>query len=374
MKVVHVITDLQTGGAQVMLRQLVPRLQACGVENTIVSLGAISPDFEGLRTMAGLHSLHMRAKVPSVSALVRLRRLLSATRPDVIHTWLYHADLLGGLAVVPPAVAPVIWGLHHTPSPAERFKTTTAAIVRLNAALSSLVPARIVCCAHASKDAHIARGYDSSRMTVICNGFDCDAFTIAPESRASLRQELGLADETPLVALMARFHPQKDHRTFVRAAAQLHRVRPDVHFVLAGGGVDDTNLALRDWISATPCADRFHLLGLRRDMPRLMAAVDLLASAACYGEALPLVLGEAMACGVPCVTTDVGDSARLVSDTGRVVPPGDADAMAGAWASLLKMPPDQRRQLGEQARARIREHFSLSGYVAEHLALYESVR
>ena len=373
MRIAHVITDLRVGGAQVMLQRLVARLQAGGVHNAVVSLGGVSQQFQTLEESgASLHSLHMTANVPSPGAFLRLRRLLAGARPDVVHTWMYHADLLGGLAASVPRVAPVVWGLHHTPHASERFKPVTRAIMRVNSVLSSRVPDRIICCAHASKAAHAVLGYAPGKMQVIANGFDTDTFRPDPSARTSVRQELGLGPDTPLVGLMARFHPQKDHRTFVRAGARLMQ-RSAAHFVLAGRGVDDGNQNLRAWLDETGAPERFHLLGNRDDMPRLMAACDVVSTSSAYGEGLPLVLGEAMSCGVPCVATDVGDSALLVGETGRVVAPGDAEALAAAWAAVLDLTCDERRRQGQRARERVVCHYELTTCVQEHLTLYEGL-
>jgi glycosyltransferase involved in cell wall biosynthesis len=210
-------------------------------------------------------------------------------------------------------------------------------------------------------------------MVVIANGFDTDTFRPDPAARLSVREELGLEPDAPLLGLMARFHPQKDHRTFVRAAAQFLRHSPAAHFLMAGRDVDDRNRTLLAWTTATGAPDRFHLLGLRDDMPRLMAACDIVSTSSSCGEALPLVLGEAMACGVPCVATDVGDSASLVGDTGRVVAPGDPEALSTAWGSLFTLRCDERRRLGERARERVIDRYRLEACVQAHMALYRQV-
>jgi glycosyltransferase involved in cell wall biosynthesis len=374
-RIAHVITDLEVGGAQIMLQRLVARLQASGVENSVISLSrAGSQPAEVTRNGVTLHHLDMTPNRPSASAFFRLNRLLAAFGPDVVHTWMYHADLLGGIAARLSRVAPVVWGIHHTPCASEPLKRVTRFIMRVNSALSSVVPARIVCCAHASQTAHRALGYAADRMVVIPNGFDTDAFCPDPTARTSVRCELGVGPETPLIGLMARFHPQKDHRTFVLSAAHLMQQSPAVHFVLAGRGVDARSPTLRKWVDATGAPDRFHLLGARSDMPRLMAACDIVSTSSAHGEGLPLVLGEAMSCGVPCVATDVGDSGLIVGDSGRVVAPADAAALAAAWASMLALTTDQRRQLGQRARERVVRKYPLATYVQDHVALYEGLR
>lgn len=367
------VTDLGRGGAQVMLKRLAVGLQLSGVTNTVISLSGVTPHFESLRDYGvGVQSLGMQAWRPSLLAVGRLSRLMQAAQPDVVHTWMYHANLIGGVAARMAGVAPVVWGLHHTPTPEEPLKLLTRLVMRATTLVSSRVPARIACCAEAAREAHARLGYPDDRMVTITNGFDTTEFVPDAAARRSVRGELGAPDEAPLIGLMARFHSQKGHRTFISAAGVLSERCPTAHFVLAGTRVNRANDELRAWIQESGLTGRCHLLGLRDDMPRLMAACDIVTSAG-LGEAFPLVLGEAMSCGVPCVTTDVGDSAALVGDTGLVVPPGDPDRLAAAWADLLSLPDDERRQLGQRARARVVSHFSLERCQREYLALYESV-
>ena len=188
-----------------------------------------------------------------------------------------------------------------------------------------------------------------------------------------MRQELGLDDHTPLVGLCARLDPQKDHQNFLRAAGRLTAERPDIHYVLWGMGVEPGNTMLEGWIQAAGIGAKIHLLGLRRDSARLMAALDLACLSSAFGEALPLAVGEAMACEVPCVVTDVGDAARIVGDTGRVVVRRDPKSLAGALGDLLSLSDMDRRRLGAQARQRIQDSYSLEGMVRAYSQLYRDI-
>ena len=170
-------------------------------------------------------------------------------------------------------------------------------------------------------------------------------------ARSAVRQELGLPVDATLIGFIARFHPQKDHRTFLQAATILSEQVPDSQFVLVGRGVTVDNEELRGLIAAHGPRHGVHLLGERADIPRLTAALDIATCSSAFGESFPSVVGEAMACGVPCVVTDVGDAARIVGDTGRVVLPKDAAALAAAWSELIELGPDGRRELGLRARA-----------------------
>jgi glycosyltransferase involved in cell wall biosynthesis len=304
----------------------------------------------------------------SPSAAARLIRLLRQVKPDLVMTWGYHVDTLGLLAAAPLRV-PVVWTIFSSFNPYfGRFvNTINQAAVHL-----SRFPVVIVTDSEAGRTWHRQLGYRAREWQVIPNGFDLAQF--APDALAgeALRQQLGLPSETPLIGLVARFNPVKGHQTFVEAAGILSREDPAPHFVLAGPGVTPDNEELCAWITASGAATRIHLLGALSDVPRVIAALDI-ATCASYSESSPLVVGESMACGVPVVTTDVGDAAVIVADTGLVVPPRDAPAMAAAWRDLLALTPDQRRELGARARARISEQYSLEGVVARYEAICERV-
>jgi glycosyltransferase involved in cell wall biosynthesis len=183
---------------------------------------------------------------------------------------------------------------------------------------------------------------------------------------------LGVANETPLVGMIARFDPLKNHRGFIEAAAELHRARPGVHFLLAGQGVDWSNATLAGWIESVNLRGVFHLLGRRDDIARLTASFDI-AALASVSEAFPNVLAEAMASGVPCVATNAGDAALILGDTGAIVPVGDMRALAAKMADMLALPQEERRRLGERARSRVMSEFDLEVMANRYLEAYAHV-
>jgi glycosyltransferase involved in cell wall biosynthesis len=163
----------------------------------------------------------------------------------------------------------------------------------------------------------------------------------------------------------------KAHENFLRAAGRVSEAYGDVHFLLAGRGLDQENRPLRELIRELNLADRVHLLGERSDIARLVAALDIFSLSSSYGDSFPVIVGEAMSCAVPCVVTDVGDSAWMVSETGLVVPPGDTEALAAACDFLLQVGPQGRSALGQAARRRVADLFSLSSVVAKYGEFYE---
>jgi glycosyltransferase involved in cell wall biosynthesis len=374
MKITHVITGLSMGGAQMMLYKLLSHMDRTAFAAEVIPLADVGPLDKKIQALGvPVRCLGMRPGVPNPLGVYRLARWLRQDPPHLIQTWLYHADLVGGLAARLAGGIPVAWNLRHSDLGPGGNKCTTAWTVRACARLSRWLPERIVCCSESSRKVHTAAGYAHGEMIVIPNGFDLAAFRPDPAARLSVRRELGISEEAPLIGLVGRFNPQKDHRTFVKAAARLHAHLPQVHFLLCGQDVTWDNAPLRRWITAADLPDRCHLLGERDDIPRLTAALDIATTASAYGEGFPNVIGEAMACGVPCVVTDVGDSAHIVGDTGRVVLARDPRALADAWRELVGLGPEDRVQLGLAARRRVEEHFSLPVIVTRYQRLYEEL-
>ncbi|MEZ0395268.1 MAG: glycosyltransferase [Anaerolineales bacterium] len=372
-RIAHVATGLGVGGAEMTLLNLLTRLDRRQFECEVFSLSAEAPLAEPIRALGvPVHTLDMPPGVPDPRGYLRLRRHLRRFRPALVQTWMYHADLLGGLVAPLAGRPPVVWGIHLTVSEMGALKAATRLIIRLNARLSRCLPRAIVCCAEAARRTHAALGYDPARLTVIPNGIDLERFRPDPAARARLRAELGLPAETPLIGMAARFDPHKDHRNFLRAAALLHRWQPEVRFVLWGRDVTPHNPDLAAWLRAEGLEGVVHLLGLRADAPALTAALDL-ATLSSWGEAFPLVIGEAMACGVPCVATDAGDAALILGGMGRVVPPRDPQALAEAWAEVLRLPVAERRALGRAARQRVEACYSLEKMAAAYTRLYEDI-
>jgi len=373
-KILHIATGLGMGGAETSLANLMAFTDRTEFEPRVLSLSDDQPVGERIRALGiPVDTLGMRPGRIVPADFLRLTRYLRDVKPELVQTWMYHADLLGSLAAPFAGNPPVVWGLHLTVSDMQSVKLGTRLVIRANALLSHWSPVRIVCCAENTRRSHADLGYAAAKMTVIPNGFDLSKFQPDESARAGVRAELGLSPEAKLVGMAARFHPQKDHANFVAAAAHLHEKMPEVHFALWGRDINWDNSVLAGWIDAAGLRDRFHLLDLRLDAPRLTAALDMAALSSARGEAFPMVIGEAMACAVPCAVTDVGDAASMVADTGRTVPPGDAAALARAWQELLEMPNEDRSRLGQRARQRVMEQYDIRKTSGQYADLYKDI-
>lgn len=373
MRIVFITTGLATGGAEKMLAKLLSRLKDAQIEAGVVSLlpsGPVSKEIEALGIPLWHLGLDTPWRVPQ--AAVSLVRITQHFRPDVIQGWMYHGNLAAWWARgVGARQAKLFWGIRQSLYDLGREKPLTRWLIRLGARLSPGVTA-ILYNSQTARGQHEAAGYAAARAHVIDNGFDTGRFGPDGVAYRSVREELGLAPEAKLIGLVARFHPMKGHEVFITAARQLVACRANVHFLLAGRDVSLDHSLFRD-ASGDPCMrGRLHLLGERQDIPRLTSALDIASSASSWGEAFPNAIGEAMSCGVPCVATAVGDVARIIGDTGFVIPIGDAAALANAWKHLLALPDGERQALGARARLRVIEHFSLERIAARYAALYHS--
>jgi glycosyltransferase involved in cell wall biosynthesis len=373
LKVTHIITGLSAHGAETMLYRLLSASNPQEYQNEVISLtdrGALGDKIESLGVPVRV--LGMRPGIPNPMAVLKLAKMLRESRPALVQTWMYHADLLGGLAARVAGDIPVVWGIHHTRIDRRETKLLTFLTVKFCAWLSWRVPACIVCCSNASEEAHVELGYPRDKMRVITNGIDVEQFQPDAEAGAVLRNALGIPNEALLIGLAARLHPHKDHKTFFRAAGLLHKEFPDVHFVLCGDGVVRENPEIAAEVAAAELEGYCHLLGARSDMQRIYPALDIAANSS-LSEAFPLALGEAMACGVTCVATDVGDCAAIIGDTGKIVPPQRPELLANAWREVLQIGPEARRRLGAAARARVASHFSLPAVVGDYQGLYRTI-
>lgn len=366
--VVHVVTGFQVGGAEMALYRLVSAPQAGAYRHTVVGLtpeGGMQARFRE----AGVELVVLDFRDRPLASFLQLLRLLRARRPDIVQTWLYHADLLGGLAARLAGIRSVIWGIHTTHMAGA--PRATAAVRRCCAWLSHWVPHTIICVAEAARCEHVRLGYDPTRIVVVPNGFDLSRLSASPGQRQQLRAACGIGDDEIVVGTVGRFNADKDHRNFVSAVAQLAQHDRRLRFLMVGKGLEPGNAELADWIAASGQAQRFILLGERDDVPACLAAMDLFCLSS-RTEAFPLAVGEAMAMGLPVVSTDVGDVARLLGDAGAIVPAGDPAALAAALARLLQLPPDERRRIGRYGQARIGSEFSIEQVRARLERIYDS--
>lgn len=370
MRVLHILPTLGAGGAEILALRLMAR-SAPDLDHHVLCLaGRDRLSDEVAAAARSVTHLELTGGPGDVPAVARLARHVRRIDPDLVHGWLYWGSLAAVAATTWPAPQrPVLWAIHHTPLELAEEKRKVRFSIRACRALSHR-PDRTLYVAEAARRRHHALGFRDRHSQVVPNGFTLAESPVGPADRQRWRAALGLPQDAFIVGFVGQYMPMKDPDNFLAAAARLaarDADGPPVHFALIGRRLTWANDALAAQIHANGLAPRVHLLAERCDAPQAMAAFDLLSLASAFGEAFPMVLGEAMAQGVPVAGTDVGDTAFLVGDTGWVVPPRDPEALAEAWAAARA---SDLARVGAAAHARIARHFSLDAVIAQYRQVY----
>ena len=376
MRICQVITGHGIGGAEQMLCKITGELMErsiCGepIESVVISLTEHGPVGKEIEAMGiPVRTLGLSKSRPNPLLFGRLARWIREINPSLVHTWMYHSDLIGGLAAALSVDVPIVWSLRHYEPDPKINRWTTMGVAYLCALLSNRVPDVITSNSEAARQAHIDFGYDADPITVIPNGFDVTTYSPDSAARDELRSEWGVDDQTPVLGVVGRFDVQKGQRNFVEAAARVHKQYPEACFVMVGPGNDRENRTLMQWVRKAGIQNNVRLLGARNDVHRIDAAIDIYVNAS-YSESFPNVIGEAMACETPCVVTDAGDSASVVGKTGIVVPIADSDALARGMCDMLARSEEEREALGKRARSKVQEHYSIEAVTDQYVRLYE---
>lgn len=354
MKVVHIITSLTHGGAEGVLY----RLATADKEHTHHVISLMDGGYYGERfNAAGIRvdMLNMPRSRLTLRGVAKLFRLVRAIRPDVIQTWMYHADLIGGVIARLAGIHAIVWSIRNSDLDPSTTSRSTRLIVWLCSRLSAVVPRKIISNSAQAATVHTAIGYDQRKLVILPNGYDMRRLAPDADARGELRAQWRIGPETVLLGMVARWHSHKDHPNLIAALAQLKaRGTDDWCCALIGPDIVDTNADLVALLDKHGVRDRVRLLGPRSDIAPVMNALDLHVLSS-IGEAFPNVVAESLACGTPVVVTDVGDAKLIVGETGWVVPAANsaklADAIASAMAEMSDAIAWQARKAAARQRA-----------------------
>lgn len=373
--VLHVITSLHVGGAEIQLLRLAGALRLLDVSSEVISLtraGAVGGQLD--RLGVPVRDVGMSQGSLSPGAAWRLTAMARHAAPSLVQGWMYHGNLAASwLALAAPGRPPVVWNVRHSLHDLTREKPLSRAVIRLGATLSGR-PAAIVYNSSVSERQHRDLGYAPARAVVIPNGFDCERFRPRRGARERLRGLIGAGSKAAVVGMVARNHPMKDWANLLAAVALLRAARPELRLAMIGRGFGPDDPDAAGMVARAGLAGAVALLGERDDLHELMPGLDVLALPSAWGEGFPNVLGEAMASGVPCVATDIGDSAWIVGEFGLVVPARDSSALAAALGRLLDLGTGGRERLGGGARDHVAAHFSLAEVARRYAELYATVK
>ena len=371
MKILHLITSLDSGGAEAVLYRLI--LHDTKNQHIVISMMNTGKYGLYLDTLGvTVYYLNMPRGRFTFSGLVQLWKLIKKIQPDAVQTWMYHANLIGGLITSLVGIKKCFWGIHHSDLSPGKNKFSTRIIAKICAPLSYIIPSKIIVCAEQAASIHQAIGYDKKRIVIIPNGYDLSCFKPATDSKEKLFKELHIPQSVILLGMVARFDPQKDHLNLLRALAILKQKKIEFSCLLMGENIDNHNEILAKSINDRKLSNNIVLLGTREDIPNIMSALDIHILSS-IGEAFPNVIAEAMACGTPCITTNVGDAALIVGNTGWVVPTNDSEKLASAIIDAIQIKTKTSvdwEQRQKSARETIMKNYSIEKMVSSYQSVW----
>lgn len=373
MRVLHIISGLGDGGAEAILY----RLCKFDKQNNHVVISLMGEQKYGpMLSEIGIdvYTLNNSSKKIKVFSIITLYKLINKLKPDVVQTWMYHADFIGGVVARLVGIKNIVWGVHHTTLVRGKSKPITVLIAKINAFLSHFIPKKIIYCAEMSRKTQESIGFKKNKGVVIPNGYDVDDYT--PNERLGLkfRNEMKISNDKFLIGHVGRYDPQKDQNTLILSFAYLKKRHFDFNAVIVGTNLDDKNEKLLGFIKENDLSDCVCLLGRRNDIPSVMNGIDIFVLSSAFGEAFPNVLNEAMACGTPCIATDIGDSRSIIGDTGWITSIKDPSVIANAItrAAEEKLSNKDSWLVREKAcRERIVQNFSIQKMVKKYKEIWE---
>ena len=371
--ILHLISTLDTGGAEIFLLRLVSGMDKTKFKNIIVSMTDIGPVGKSMEDNGiSIHALCMKKGIPDPGGVIRLFKLIRQHKIDIVQCWMYHANLLGIFFKFLSPKVKILWNIRCSNMKFGSYGMIYDFAVKAGALLSRL-PDYVIVNSFAGKKFHEDIGYHNKNWVVLHNGIDCDKNSERKSKNKALLKGLGLPEDAFVVTSVARFDPMKDHKTFLKAAGILLKKNPKVHFIFAGRGMDKNNEFIKEHMGLIEQKDNIHLLGERNDISRIYSISDLACSSSAYGEGFSNAIAEAMAASVPCVVTDVGDSAYIVGTTGMIVPVNDPHAMARAWEKMITKGDAKLQELGSKAAKRIKTKFRMDHTISGYESLFIKV-
>jgi glycosyltransferase involved in cell wall biosynthesis len=369
-KILHVIAGLGTGGCETQLYKLLAHMDKQQFDHFVISLttlGATSAQIANLGIP--MTALRMPRGIPTISGLLRLKKIAAAFSPDIIQGWMYHGNLAALSVCSINNKIPICWNIRHSLHEYKKEKLFTRLTITLNK-LFSKTPAHIIYNSAIAARQHEEFGFDSTRTRIIQNGFDTDYFTPDDSLRKKIRKELSIDEDAIVVGLFGRYHPLKDHDNFLNAASIVSRKYPNVVYLLAGTNVDNHNQKIISKLAGLSVRLQIRLLGERHDLVALNNAIDISVLSS-SSESFPNVVGEAMSCGIPCVITAVGEAPTIVEKTGIIVPAKNPSELANGILAFIENE-EKRIIFGKQARLRIIDNYNLKNVIKQYEGLYSN--
>ena len=371
MKIVHIITGLGDGGAEHVLFKI------CKYDNNnnhiVISLKDSGKYFSLLKKI-GTKVYCLNMKFFSINKFIFLIKLLRSLKPDIVQTWLVHADFVGSLAARLAGIHNILWNVRYSNIKLGKAKFTTILIIKILSVLSYILPKFIIIVSKRAKKIYEKAGYNKKIFKFIPNGYDLSILKVSSFQKVRFRKKIKVKKITPLIGKVARYDPQKDHFNLLNALSIIRSKKINFFCILIGSNVNKKNTDLILQIKRLKLSNYVKLLGQYDNISYVMNGLDIHILSSSYGEGFPNVVAESMACGTPCIVTDVGDSSLIVSKTGWTVPPNDPIKLANAIEKALNAKATlewNRRSI--EARLRIKKKFSITNMIKLYNKLWNKV-
>lgn len=349
MLILHIITGLGRGGAEANLFRIV----SSDVANSHVVISLTDFGEYGDKLVergVDVLALGMSASLRGVwQGVVALRSHVASNSPDVVQTWLYKADFLGGLAAWFAGHRAIVWSIRSSPPSLSFAKPSTFLSFGLLVLFSWWVPSRIVACGEVLRKSHARLGYRSSKIIVVPNGLAESEWIPSAKARSIVRERLQIGEAVLTFGQIANFHPIKRHSLLLKAFKKLSEEAPDVHLILAGQDVDDSNQELVSLVDRLSLNSRVTLAGKQSDSGAILNGLDVLVSPSA-SEGFPNVVLEALFMGRPCVVSDAGESARVLGPGGWVFAPENVKGLSRVLIDAARIGDDSLRRIGSLGR------------------------
>lgn len=372
MKILVVIDSLEVGGAEVFLEDLTMQL-ICKHDIEIVTLSSIGIVGERIiRSGIKVTNFNFNSSIIPIRQFFFLYKYIKETKPDIVHTWMYFSNFLGGIAAFLAKVKNIIWSIHAFNISKGLLKKRTIFILKISAFLAYLIPKKIIFCSEKGLKVHQSIGYPTKKLLFIPNAVDIKKFTFSLDKRIATRKELKIPYESTCIGMIGRYDPQKNQAGFIEAASLIMNQKPDTYFFIAGRGVDNKNKNLINLITSKRLEKNFFLLGERSDIHRLLCAMDIFALPS-LGEAFPISLCEAMSCGIPCVASNVGDVKYILGNKSLIIKPGDNKELSDRILQIISLNDTDKEIIGSELHKRIKEKFTIQSVSETYSKFYNKI-
>ncbi len=380
MKILHIITSLGDGGAEGVLYRI-----CCNDfknEHVVVSLIDEGKYGELLsKNQIRVYTLNMKSAMFSVTSLfklikilIKLIKILREEKPNIVQTWLYHADFFGSIAAKLARVKKIIWNVRHSDLDKNETKKSLLILVKILAKLSYIIPKKIIFCSQKSIKIHEKIGYDKKKSIYIANGYDLKKFKSNPVREKLLKSKYNLSRKVPILGNVARFRPHKDHKSLLEALYFLKKNKVFFKCILVGLEINKKNKKLIGMIKKFKLHNEIILLGSQKDINVIMNVIDIHIMSSKSGEAFPNVVAEAMACGTPCIATDVGDASIIVEKTGWIVQPSNSRELAMTIKkALIDLKSNNWKNMCFKAKKRIGNEFSIGKMTNRYSQIWKEI-